>query len=92
MDISKHFTKIGNFSAHRWHEEADPGHHDEHGGGEVDREDEGAEGPREEDLEAVGRVVAGGTHHHPLVLRQVSDLHIKRQSSLVLLLIVEPPF
>ena len=39
-------------------EEGDPGHGDEHGGGQVDGEDEGAEGPRQLHLEAIDRVVA----------------------------------
>ena len=34
-------------------EEGDPGHGDEHGGGQVDGEDEGAERPRELHLESV---------------------------------------
>lgn len=44
-------------NTHGGHEEGDPGHHDEHGGGEVDRENEGPQRPRQQDLEAVGAVV-----------------------------------
>ena len=42
----------------RWHKEGDPAHHDEHGGGEVDGEDEGTQGATEQDLKPVRTVVA----------------------------------
>ena len=43
---------------HRWDKEGDPAHHDEHGAGEVDGEDEGAEWPGQADLKPVHAVVA----------------------------------
>ena len=43
---------------YRGHKEGDPGHHDEHGGGEVHGQDEGAQGPGQADLEPVHAVVA----------------------------------
>ena len=43
---------------HRWHKEGDPAHHDKHGGGEVDGEDEGTQGATEQDLKTVRTVVA----------------------------------
>ena len=42
---------------YRGDEERDPAHHDEHGGGQVDGEDEGAQGPRQTDLKSIGAVV-----------------------------------
>ena len=42
---------------YRRNEEGDPAHGDEHGGGEVDREDEGPQRPRQLDLEPVHAVV-----------------------------------
>ena len=44
-------------TCYRGNEEGDPAHGDEHGGGEVDREDEGAQRPRQLDLEPVHAVV-----------------------------------
>ena len=46
-----------NMLCYRGNEEGDPAHGDEHGGGEVDREDEGAQRPRQLDLEPVHAVV-----------------------------------
>ena len=43
---------------HRWHKEGDPAHHDKHGRGEVDGEDEGTQGATEQDLKTVRTVVA----------------------------------
>ena len=43
---------------HRWDKEGDPAHHDKHGGGEVDGEDEGTQGATEQDLKTVRTVVA----------------------------------
>ena len=43
---------------HRWDKEGNPAHHDKHGGGEVDGEDEGAEGSAEKNLKPVSTVVA----------------------------------
>ena len=40
-----------------WNEEWDPGHHDEHGWGEVHRQDEGSKRSREVDLEPINTVV-----------------------------------
>ena len=42
----------------RGDKEGDPAHHDEHGAGEVDGEDEGAEWPGQADLKPVHAVVA----------------------------------
>ena len=42
---------------YRGDEERDPAHHDEHGGGQVDGEDEGAQGSRQTDLKSIGAVV-----------------------------------
>ena len=42
---------------HGGNEEGDPAHHDEHGGGQVHRQQEGAQRPRELDLEPVHAVV-----------------------------------
>ena len=42
---------------YRGHKEGDPGHHDEHGGRKVHGQDEGAQGPRQQDLKPVGAVV-----------------------------------
>ena len=43
---------------HRWDKEGNPAHHDKHGGGEVDGEDEGSEGSAEKNLKPVSTVVA----------------------------------
>ena len=43
---------------YRWNEEGDPAHHDKHGGGEVDGEDEGAQRPAQQNLKPVRTVVA----------------------------------
>ena len=43
---------------HRWHKEGNPAHHDKHGGGEVDGEDEGTQWSAEKNLKPVCTVVA----------------------------------
>ena len=43
---------------YRWDKEGDPAHHDEHGGGEVDGEDERAQRSAEQNLKPVRTVVA----------------------------------
>ena len=45
-------------TCYRGNEEGDPAHGDEHGGGEVDAEDVGSDGPGQLYLEAVHAVVA----------------------------------
>ena len=47
-----------NMLCYRGNEEGDPAHGDEHGGGEVDAEDVGSDGPGQLYLEAVHAVVA----------------------------------
>ena len=42
---------------YRRDEERHPAHHDEHGGGKVDGQDEGTKGARETDLKSVDAVV-----------------------------------
>ena len=41
-----------------WNKERNPGHHDKHGGGQIDGEDEGAQGPAQSDLKTINTVVA----------------------------------
>ena len=55
--ITDHDTLAHDDDNHRGDEERDPAHHDEHGGGQVDGEDEGAQGPRQTDLKSIGAVV-----------------------------------
>ena len=43
---------------YRGYKEWDPGHHDKHGGGEVDAQDVRAQGPRDPNLKPVHAVVA----------------------------------
>ena len=43
---------------YRRDKEGDPAHHDKHGGGEVDGEDEGAQRPAQQNLKPVRTVVA----------------------------------
>ena len=43
---------------YRGHKEGDPGHHDEHGGGEVHGQDEGAQRPWEANFKPVHAVIA----------------------------------
>ena len=84
--------------AHRWDEEGDPAHHDKHGGGEVDEEDEGAEWSAEKNLKPVSTVVAWvdqleqflriikptwTSNKNSLMWRQIFDVHIEGQRTLV---------
>ena len=55
--ITDHDTLAHYDDGYRGDKERDPAHHDEHGGGQVDGEDEGAKGPRQTDLKSIGAVV-----------------------------------
>ena len=52
------YLEMRSSHTYRGHKERDPAHHHEHRRGQIDGEDERAQGSRQSDLEAVNAVVA----------------------------------